>query len=172
MVIRGYKAFNNDMSNRYGMHFEEGKEYSVSGPVLFGNKGNGFHFCKRLEDTLRYVDAMNDDIKIAEVIGSGDIVESYDDYYGYYDMYVASDLKIVRVLDRDEIIEMYLNMPEYRVERFAMGYKLDDNEIVKFKLKYLDATRVLQAIAYYQEGDKDAYSIDRVFQFMKLKKRS
>ena len=92
---------NKNMNNRYGMTFEEGKEYSVSGEIVFGNLGNGFHFCQRLEDTLRYVNAMNGDVLLAEVIGSGEIKEGYDDYYGYYDMYVASDLKVVRVLDRD-----------------------------------------------------------------------
>ena len=67
MEIRGYKAFNKDMTNRYGVEFKVGSVYEVEGDARFGNDGNGFHFCKRLEDTLRYFDGMGDEIQIAEV---------------------------------------------------------------------------------------------------------
>ena len=99
-IKRGYKAFNADLTNRYGVPFIEGGKYSVDGPAVFGNSGNGFHFCERLEDTLRYFDAMNDDVKIAEVIGSGKMVEANDEYYGYYDMFSATELEVIRILSR------------------------------------------------------------------------
>ncbi len=172
MIIKGYKAFDKNMNNRYGQQFEEGKEYSVSGEVVFGNAGNGFHFCERLEDTLRYVNAMDEEVVIAEVVGSGEIKEAYDDYNGYYDMYVASNLKVLRVLDREEIIRRYLEVPSYRVERFVKGYRLSGEEILSFKVKYMNDLSVLQAIAYYQEDDKDAYTVEKAYQYMKLRRGS
>ena len=97
--IKGYKAFNADLTNRYGMSFEVGKEYSVDGNAVFGNHGNGFHFCERLEDTLRYFDAINGEVSFAEVVGSGNMVEYSDEFYGYYDMYAATELKVLRILN-------------------------------------------------------------------------
>ena len=55
MGIKGYKAFYSDMRNHYGMKFKEGEIYNVSGNASFGLKGNGFHFCKNIEDTFRYI---------------------------------------------------------------------------------------------------------------------
>lgn len=116
-TIKGYKAFNADLTNRYGIPFEEGKKYSVNGHAVFGNHGNGFHFCERLEDTLRYFDAMDGEVLFAEVVGSGDIVEYSDEYYGYYDMYAATEIEVLRVLTREDIINMYLSVPGYRMVR-------------------------------------------------------
>ena len=79
MVVTGFKAFDSKTNNRYGMHFEEKKVYSVDGNIKFGTCGNGYHMCTNLEDTLRYVDNY-DDIVIGEVIGFGDI-DQYDDEY-------------------------------------------------------------------------------------------
>ena len=159
-MVKGFKAFDGRMKNRYGTHCEEGEKYSVLGPVIYGTQGNGFHFCERLEDTLRYFNGLDSEIQIAEVVGFGDIVKSFDNYYGYYDMYAASNIEIVRVLSREEIICNGLNMPEYRSERFVKGYKLTDDEIDLFKGVFSDDDNVLRAIAYYQEGDGDAYKVD------------
>lgn len=70
-MITGYKCFNKDLINRYGMQFEVGKIYSVNGNISFGNNGNDFHMCVRLEDTLRYFDSFTQEIDICEVIGYG-----------------------------------------------------------------------------------------------------
>ena len=105
-------------------------------------------------------DGMDDDIQIAEVVGFGDVVESFDNYYGYYDMYVASNIKILKILSREEIICRGLNMPEYRSERFVKGYRLTDDEIDLFKSKFKSHSNVIKAIAYYQEGDNNAYAVD------------
>ena len=83
------------------MVFEEGKTNKVDGNIKFGVNGNGFHFCKRLEDTLRYID--DKDPKIARVIGRGTIDEGFDDYNGYYDMYASSIIDIKYFLMREEI---------------------------------------------------------------------
>ena len=89
MEVKGYKAFNKGLTNRYGRKFELGKKYSTTGEISFGNDGNGFHFCKNIEDTLRYFDAVNDEISICEVKGSGDRILKEDEYYGYYEMYIV-----------------------------------------------------------------------------------
>ena len=157
MMIMGYKAFDSKTNNRYGMHFEESKVYKVDGEVKFGTCGNGYHMCSRLEDTLRYVDT-NDDFVIAEVIGFGDMVLSEDEYNGYYDMYAVRNIYIKKILSRDEIIKMMLNVNENRAFRFVQFYPLSDEEKEMFKLGYAFSEKVLDGIRYYQEGDKDVYS--------------
>ena len=82
-------------------------------------------------------------------------------------MYVASNIQIVKVLSREEIIRRGLNMPEYRSERFVKGYRLTDDEIDMFKRKFKGNSNVLRAIAYYQEGDSDAYAIDQGYVYVK-----
>jgi len=102
----GYKAFNSDFTNRYGMKFEIDKIYKVFNEIKFGNYGNGFHFCENFEDTLRYFDAIDDDIIIAKVEATGKIVEYNDEYYGFYNMYCSEKIKVLEIIDRKEIIEM------------------------------------------------------------------
>ncbi|MBQ3511466.1 MAG: hypothetical protein IJA30_04130 [Bacilli bacterium] len=166
-IKRGYKAFNADLTNRYGVPFIEGGSYSVTGPAVFGNQGNGFHFCERLEDTLRYFNAMDEDIKIALVEGSGEMVEANDEYYGYYDMFSATELKVIRVLSRSEIVDMFGSAPGFRTVRFVQGFKLTDAEKAWLKFKHIDNTDVLKAIDYYQDGDKEAYSPEKAIVYMK-----
>ena len=158
MSIYGFKAFDNNMNNRYGLNFEEGKTYQTNSNVSFGyNSGDevtGYHFCKNLEDTLRYVDGINDDIKIAEVIGSGNIVIYNDEYYGYYDMYSAEIIDIIHILTREEIINKVLySKNEYAAERFIKGFKLTNEELEKFKTEYISSYR-LQHFLNTQEKNK------------------
>ncbi len=156
--MKGYKAFNGNLTNRYGKEFKEGEIYSVEGPLKFGIEGNGIHFCRRLEDTLRYVPAMEEEVDIAEVTSLGEVVESYDEYYGYYDLYAARTIKIDKVLSRNEIIKMYLNKDTESVIRFVSGYRLTPEEIEMFKIRYCDEERIIKAIMYYQENDKTVYN--------------
>lgn len=89
-MIKGYKAFNSDKTNRYGIPFEAGKAYKVDGDISFGNQGNGFHMCTSISDVFRYIDANDiNNYKIAVVYGYGDSVLYEDDYEGYYDMYAC-----------------------------------------------------------------------------------
>lgn len=158
MELDGYKAFNVDMTNRYGKKFEVGKIYRVDGIIEFGLMGNGYHFCKRLEDTLRYVDGMNSEIQIAKVRAFGDYREYYDEYYGYYDMFAAREIVVDEVLNRNKIIMEYLNTNADRVIRFIQGYRLLPYEIDIFKMKYCNNKNIINAIAYYQEHDLDVYT--------------
>lgn len=159
MEVKGYKAFNKGLTNRYGRKFEIGKQYSLDGKISFGNKGNGFHFCKNIEDTLRYFDGVDEEIEIAEVIGSGEIVTNEDEYNGFYDMYSAQRIKINKKIERQEIVNMFLTTItiEPRVVRFIQLFRLTEKEIEMFKLKYGGYLQIMNAIAYYQEGKKDVY---------------
>ena len=153
MQIHGFKCFNEGLINRYNRRYELKKTYKVFGEIKFGNDGNGFHFCKNLEDTLRYFDSFNNKVEIAEVIGSGDIQIFNDEYYGYYDMYVSKKIKLIKVLTRKEIFDIIENKPDYAITRFISGYKLTPNELAYFKNKYKDNINVLNAIIYYYEDN-------------------
>ena len=157
-MIKGYKCFNKNLINRYGIPFEVGKTYSASGDISFGNNGNGFHMCLNLEDTLRYFDGFNSEIDICEVIGYGNFVLFEDNYYGYYDMYSVEKIQIIKKLSREEIIDKMLNSIEFRVIRFIQGYKLSPFELQLFKDRFANNISILNAISYYQEGNLDIYS--------------
>jgi hypothetical protein len=159
MQVEGYKCFNYDMTNRYGVKFEVGCEYYLLEDVKFGE--SGFHFCKRLEDTLRYFDCRSNNFCICEVIGSGGISEGFDDYYGYYEMYSSNQIRIVRKLEREDIIRYALNLNLERVKRFIMCFRLLDSEIELFKNKFKKYQEVLNFISYYQEGKVNVFSKKR-----------
>ena len=131
MFVFGYKAFNGDFTNRYGKKFEAGKTYHIDGEVQWGNRGNGFHMCKNIEDCYRYVDS-NTAI-MTEVIGFGNAKKYDDDYYGYYDMYVCENMRVVRVISREEIIDIMLNANEDRQKRFIRDFNLTDEEMKLFE---------------------------------------
>ena len=96
--IKGYKAFNKNKTNRYGVPFVEGVTYKVDGDIAFGNSGNGFHMCTHLSDVFRYFDTVDDEVLVAEVVGSGDKKSYSDEYEGYYDMYVVRELFVERFM--------------------------------------------------------------------------
>ncbi len=157
MEIYGYKCFNKDMTTRYGQKLEAGKIYKTENEVKFGNDGHGYHFCKNMEDTFRYFDS-NEGISICYVKGFGKIDEYEDDYYGYYDMYAAENIEIIKELNREEIISYGLNLPSYRAKRFVQTFKLNNDEIELFKEKFGNSREVMNAISYYQLGNLDTYS--------------
>jgi hypothetical protein len=156
MEIKGYKAFKHDMFNNYGDKFEEGKTYKLDGEISFGVKGRGFHMCKRIEDTFRYVE--DDDVKIAKVTGRGKIVEGFDHYNEYYDMYCTSEITIDHIMSREEVIKELLKRTEEGVCRFlSTGFKLTDTEVALFRLAFSDSIRVNQYIDYYVYDDKEVF---------------
>ena len=124
--MRGYKVLLKGLTNRYGFKYEVGKTYHLRGDLKW--KENGFHFCKNPEDTLRYVDAFNEEIEFCEVEGSGKIVEYEDEYYGFYDMYASSIIELLRVVPREEIFNIVLNSHSDRVKRYVTLIKLTPDE--------------------------------------------
>lgn len=162
MEVIGYKCFNEDMTNSYGIKFEIGKIYTIDGPIKFGNQGNGFHMCERIEDTLRYFDAMNNDVSICLVKGSGDKMDFSDEYYGYYDMHVVQNLEIMKILSREEIIKMTMNMNRDSLIRFISGFKLKNDELLYFKDKFKMDDNIINFIEYYQENNIDAFTKKKI----------
>ena len=160
MSVEGYKIFDKGLINRYGVKFEEKQSYQVDTSkrsIKYGNQGYGFHFAKRLEDGLRYFDGLNHEIDIAKVIALGEVKELYDEYYGYYDLYVTSHIYIDHILSRQEIINYIINQPFPRIERFIQGYRLTEEEI-NMIVENSANSRIDQAIDYYQYDNKDAYT--------------
>ena len=159
--INGFKSFNYDYTNVNGFKFEKGKSYHIGGIIKFGPNGNGFHFCERLEDTLRFSDYYGDSplrtVQIAHVIGSGILSEGFDDYNEYYNMYAASDLKIVDFMSRDEILDYASYLPEMRLNRFLSLYKLSEEELGLFIGKYNCCDNVLK---YYYPDYFNKHYID------------
>lgn len=154
----GYKAFDYDLVNRYGMKFELNVEYSLSGELKFGNSGNGFHFCTNLEDTLRYVDGANAVITIVEALGD---LQKYDDEYnGYYDMFVTNKIKIIKVLTKEDIFNYMLKLPEFRIIRLiSLYFQFSEEYLQMLEMLYQNNDGIIKAIKYYQRNDKDAYKI-------------
>lgn len=137
----GFKVFLKGLKNRYGYTFEVGRLYLVNGPISWGNRGNGFHFCKNLEDCLRYFDSQTEEIEVAVVRGFGQIKKQDDEYFGYYDMFVSEGIDIIRVLTREEIIEYMLATTEDRQLRFIEHFNLTDEEKLLFETEKLDNAR-------------------------------
>ena len=155
--MKGYKAFFKGLINKNGIQFEEGKTYSIEGNAKYGQQGNGYHFCERLEDTLRYF-CEEEEIEFAEVTALGDLAEYHDHYNGFFNMYSTNKIKIDKILTREEVINMYLSMNGHNNPRliiFLSLYSLTKEEIELFKTKFKDEKFVLDTIFYYQEQQKD-----------------
>ena len=159
-MIIGYKCFNNDFTNNYGKKFEVGKKYTSVGKIKYGTSGNGFHMCKDIENTFRYFDALNNDVKVCIVLGSGNIINYKDEYNEYYDMYCVENIEILKLLTREEIINIGLNLDIYGAKRFVSEFRLTKEEIEKFLEKYKKYPQVMLAIEYYQNNNKDIYNLE------------
>ena len=153
--MKGYKAFYEGLKNKNGFQFEEGKTYSVEGKIKYGENGNGFHFCERIEDTLRYF-CDEENIEFAEVTSLGENIEYQDHYNGFFNMYCTNKLRIDRVLSKEEIIQMFLGMESHnnqRLLRFLMLYPLTTEELALFKEKFSNEKEVMDVIYYYHENN-------------------
>ncbi len=159
MSITGYKILNTNMTTRFGNKLEIGKIYIADGVIKFGK--NGFHFCKDIENTFRYMDAQKNEVAICTVVGSGKIEEGYDDYNEYYDMYAAQKIEILKRLTRKEIVTIGLNLPQYKAMRFIGGFHLTDKEIELFEQKFVKNKNVLDIINYYQKSKDKIYMKER-----------
>ena len=169
-MFYGYKCFQKGLFNRYGIQYEINKEYHCDGVIRFGNDGNGFHVCERLEDTLRYFDAMKKEVDIAKVCCHGNYDSYEDDYNEFYDMYAYEYMTILKILTKKEIIDYGLELNEIQVKRFLSLYKLSEDEILLFQKQFRNNVGVLSTISYYQEGNLDAYSREyqnKILQYVK-----
>lgn len=151
-MIIGYKCFKKGLINHYGMKFEVGKTYHTTGPIKFGNYGNGFHMCKFFYDTFRYFTNEEEPV-LCLVEGSGKLDEYDDDYYGYYSMYAVENIKIIRIIERKEIIELSLKLPNFNLIKILQTFKLTKEEILLFKDFFKNNAYILKAISRYQEDN-------------------
>ncbi len=154
-MIYGYKCFNKGLVDNYGNSYQVGKTYTCDGDIVFGK--NGLHMCLRLEDTLRYFDAFNEEITMCRVVGFGECDQIDDEYNGYYDMYACRGIYIVRELKREEIIAYGLELSDLQLMRFVSSFKLDDVEKGIFRKKFNGNVLVSQYIDYYQDKIKNAF---------------
>lgn len=168
MEVRGYKAFNKDMTNRYGLPFEVGSTYRVTGIVSFGNDGNGFHMCTNLCDVFRYFNS--EDSVVAEVIGRGKCVKYDDDYNGYYDMYACEEITIEKLLSREEILARMLTAHDLNNKKFLMTYILTDEEKREYLRLYCRNITMLEWLLYYQFGYKEIFGLGLEEREKELKK--
>lgn len=159
MEMIGYKTLDNESKNRYGKTFLPGIVYSVEGEVRFGRNGNGYHFCKNFEDSLKYLECFTRNFKLAKVRAFGEIRESFDRYNDIYDIYVASSLEILSYLTEEEIFKIALQLSPIQIKRFLQLYPLTELEKERFKEEYkMLELGVMQTFDYYQENKKDAFS--------------
>ena len=156
MVLKGYKCFNANLTNRYGCQYEVGKEYHKDS-IKFGNGGHGFHICKRLVDTFRYFDTTN--FALGEVTCWGDFEEYNDEYNGYYDMYAFEYMRIDRIIPREEIIDEMLNADVETIKRFLQTFTLRPEEIELFFEKFSDNLLILKYLSYFQIGYEKAFEL-------------
>jgi hypothetical protein len=155
--VKGYKAFNNDATNRYGKPFTEGETYRVTGDIKFGNNGNGFHMCTALSDIFRYVNATEEEVLVARVTGRGNMVCFDDTYYGYYDMYACEEITVDKFLSREEVIEEMLNSSSIQVKKFIVTCRLSEEEALKFVRKFRSNIEVIKTLLYYHFHNEDIY---------------
>lgn len=125
--------------------------------ISYGVNGYRYHFALRPEDCLRYFDTMNVKVDIACVESLGILKEYYDEYYGYYNLYVTNSILIKHVLTREEFISYMLNTNERGVERLIKGFKLNEEEI-KMILERYPSDRLYKVVEYYQRRNCDIYS--------------
>lgn len=153
-MIQGYKCFHKGLIDNDGCQYEVGKVYHTK---EFMEKDHGFHVCTNLEDTLRNFDAMNSEVDIALVNCFGKLNKFNDENYGFYDMYLAENIVIKKVLTREEIINYALNLDPESIKRFLTLFKLTEEEIILFQNKFINYPEVADYILYYQQNDKEAF---------------
>ena len=153
MSIIGYKSLDKNYTNMYGTTYEFNKKYILNGKLEW--RKNGFHFCYYPEDTLRYIEGFNKPFKIVRVLGSGDIIEHNDDYFGYNEMYASSEMTLLDELSRDELLKVIIESKnQLRAMRLIRSIKLDENEINEILKNY---PYLNNDIDYYQYNKKDTY---------------
>lgn len=149
----GYKVFYKGLIDSFGNKHAIGTHYKLNGEIKWSS--NGFHFCKRPEDTLRNFDDFNDELEIALIEATGSIIQYDDEYYGYYDMFASSEYTILRVVKRDEIIKEVLKSKNiFRQKRLLERMKLTERQLRLFKGLNIELD---DTISYYQYHDTEVY---------------
>lgn len=156
----GYKAFKSDGTNRYGEKFEIDKKYHIDGNILarFGHEGNGYYYCTNIADVFRFFPP--DDVKVGVIEATGKIDRSHDEYNDY-EIFACSDMKLLKYLTREEVLNLVIMDGRYSIEKAIKTYKLTPEE----KDTVLDSVRgdflLMQQVLWYCYDKKDIFSLDR-----------
>lgn len=151
--MQGFKAFSSNSD------YQEGKTYHLPNDIKLtkGPNGTGFYYTPHLEDTLRYVNGMTEEINIAQVTADVEIITFNDEYNGYYDICNTRKLTIDHIMSREEIMNTMLTKSEDALIRFISGYKLTDEEQQLIKKTHPKQAMINLAIKYYQQNESNAY---------------
>ena len=155
MNNNGYKSFNKDFKTFNDIIMEPNKIYELDGEIKYHKYG--YHFASRLEDTLRYVNGLEEKIILCKIKALGNIDWYDDEYYGYYDLGCTNKIYIDKPLTREEIINYALKLYEQRLIRFIQGYKLTKEELELFKTIYKNNDNIINFLSYYQEKDYEVF---------------
>lgn len=161
--MKGYKLLDIGLINEYGFKYEINKIYTLEGELKWNH--NGFHFCTNIEDTLRYRDKEKGTFEIVEVESLGNLVDGSNvenDYYGYETGYATDKFRIIKIITREELIDIVLKSNNInRITRLIYSIPLSEEEIIKIKEMYPNKELINQYIDYYQYDKKDAFSLKK-----------
>ncbi|MBQ7789623.1 MAG: hypothetical protein IJ399_00010 [Bacilli bacterium] len=161
--MKGYKLLDIGLINEYGFKYEINKIYTLEGELKWNH--NGFHFCTNIEDTLRYRDKEKGTFEIVEVESLGNLVDGSNvenDYYGYETGYATDKFRIIKIITREELIDIVLKSNNInRITRLIYSIPLSEEEITKIKEMYPNKELINQYIDYYQYDKKDAFSLKK-----------
>ena len=161
--MKGYKLLDIGLINEYGFKYEINKIYTLEGELKWNH--NGFHFCTNIEDTLRYRDKEKGTFEIVEVESLGNLVDGSNvenDYYGYETGYATDKFRIIKIITREELIDIVLKSNNInRITRLIYSIPLSEEEIIKIKEMYPNKELINQYIDYYQYDKKDAFSFKK-----------
>ena len=161
--MKGYKLLDIGLINEYGFKYEINKIYTLEGELKWNH--NGFHFCTNIEDTLRYRDKEKGTFEIVEVESLGNLVDGSNvenDYYGYETGYATDKFRIIKIITREELIDIVLKSNNInRITRLIYSITLSEEEIIKIKEMYPNKELINQYIDYYQYDKKDAFSLKK-----------
>lgn len=161
--MKGYKLLDIGLINEYGFKYEINKIYTLEGELKWNH--NGFHFCANIEDTLRYRDKEKGTFEIVEVESLGNLVDGSNvenDYYGYETGYATDKFRIIKIITREELIDIVLKSNNInRITRLIYSIPLSEEEITKIKEMYPNKELINQYIDYYQYDKKDAFSLKK-----------
>lgn len=159
--INVFKAFKEDLTNKYGQSFEVGVVYSKSNRVLkFGKNGSGYHVSVQLADTFRFFNPCRDNV-YCEVVGFGNMVQQDNYLYRSDTMYVVEKMKIIKIMTREDIFRYVLHSSIDEFRRFLALYPFNKEELELLKLWVLEKNEEYKKLFYeaslYQTGDSSSF---------------
>ena len=96
MGVKGYKAFNKDLTCR-NFQYEIGKEFEHKGKIELCK--SGFHFCKKIIDIQNYYNLKNEDTRLCEIEATGQVIEGDDKC-------VTDKIKIIREISKEQMYKL------------------------------------------------------------------